>query len=73
LFPIYGLIFEKSKKILLCLLFPSVLASKFENPKIFVVLLQSLLQSSVSRDSIGAWLSLHIIQATQVKGNNDDI
>jgi hypothetical protein len=31
------------------------------------------LQSSVSRDSIGAWYSLYIIQATQVKGNNDDI
>jgi hypothetical protein len=31
------------------------------------------LQSSVSRVSIGAWLSLHIIQATQVKWNNDDI
>jgi hypothetical protein len=26
-----------------------------------------------SRDSIGAWYSLYIIQATQVKGNNDDI
>jgi hypothetical protein len=31
------------------------------------------LQSSVSSDSIGAWLSLHFIQATQVKGNNDDL
>jgi hypothetical protein len=31
--------FEKSKKKLLGLLFPSVLVSKFENPKIFVVLL----------------------------------
>jgi hypothetical protein len=38
LFSIFGLVFEKSKKILLCLLFPSVLVSKFENPKIFVVL-----------------------------------
>jgi hypothetical protein len=37
------------------------------------LVLWSLLQSSVSRDSIGAWYSLHIIQATQVKGNNDDI
>jgi hypothetical protein len=35
--------------------------------------LKILLQSSVSRDSIRAWLSLHIIQATQVKGNTDDI
>jgi hypothetical protein len=25
------------------------------------------------RDSIGAWYSFHIIQATQLKGNNDDI
>jgi hypothetical protein len=25
------------------------------------------------RDSVGAWLSLHIIQGTQVKGNDDDI
>jgi hypothetical protein len=25
------------------------------------------------RDSIGAWLSLHIIQVIQVKGNNDDL
>jgi hypothetical protein len=32
------LIFKKSKKILLCLLFPSVFVSKFKNPKIFVVL-----------------------------------
>jgi hypothetical protein len=31
--------FEKSKNILLGLLFPSVLVSKFKNPKIFVVLL----------------------------------
>jgi hypothetical protein len=37
------------------------------------LVLLSLLQSLVSRDSIGAWLSLHIIQATQVKGNYDDI
>jgi hypothetical protein len=29
---------RKSKKILLCLLFPSVLVLKFKNPKIFVVL-----------------------------------
>jgi hypothetical protein len=29
----------KSKNILLCLLFPSVLISKIENPKIFIVLL----------------------------------
>jgi hypothetical protein len=40
LFPIFGLVFQKSKKILLCLLFPSVLVSKFKNPKIFVVLFQ---------------------------------
>jgi hypothetical protein len=32
-----------------------------------------LLQSSVSHYSIGAWYSLYIIQATQVKSNNDDI
>jgi hypothetical protein len=30
---------QKSKNILLCLLFPSVLVSKIKNPKIFVVLL----------------------------------
>jgi hypothetical protein len=40
LLAIFGLLFEKSKNILLCLLFPSVLVSKVENPKIFVVLLQ---------------------------------
>jgi hypothetical protein len=40
LLSIFGLIFEKSKKILLCLLFPFVLVLKFKNPKIFVVLLQ---------------------------------
>jgi hypothetical protein len=39
LFAIFGLLFEKSKNILICLLFPSVLVSKIENPKIFVVLL----------------------------------
>jgi hypothetical protein len=39
LFSIFGLVFEKSKNILLCLFFPSVLVAKFENPKIFVVLL----------------------------------
>jgi hypothetical protein len=38
LLAIFGLLFEKSKNILLCLLFPSVLIS-IENPKIFVVLL----------------------------------
>jgi hypothetical protein len=32
-----------------------------------------LLQSSVSRYSIGAWYSLYIIQATQVKSNKDDV
>jgi hypothetical protein len=32
--------FEKSKNILLCSLFSSVLASKIKNPKIFVVLLR---------------------------------
>jgi hypothetical protein len=31
---------KNPKNILLCLLFPSVLVSKFENPKIFVVLFQ---------------------------------
>jgi hypothetical protein len=40
LLAIFGLIFEKSKNIFLCLLFPSVLVSKIENPKIFVVLLR---------------------------------
>jgi hypothetical protein len=40
LLAIFGLVFEKSKNILLCLLFPFVLVSKIENPKIFVVLLQ---------------------------------
>jgi hypothetical protein len=38
LFSIFGLVFKKSKKILLCLLFPSILVSIFENSKIFVVL-----------------------------------
>jgi hypothetical protein len=33
LFAIFGWLFEKSKNILLCLLFPSVLVSKIENPK----------------------------------------
>jgi hypothetical protein len=40
LLAIFSLLFEKSKNILLCLLFPSVLGSKIENPKIFVVLLR---------------------------------
>jgi hypothetical protein len=40
LLAIFGLLFEKSKNILLCLLFSSVLISKIKNPKIFVVLLQ---------------------------------
>jgi hypothetical protein len=40
LLAIFGLVFEKSKNILLCLLFPFALVSKIENPKIFVVLLQ---------------------------------
>jgi hypothetical protein len=40
---------KKSKKIMLCLLFPSALVLKFENPKIFVVLFGfvKLLQSSL--------------------------
>jgi hypothetical protein len=61
---------EKSKNIFLCLLFPFILVSKIENPKIFVVLLwfcKVLLQSSVPHDSVGAWYSLYIIQATKVK------
>jgi hypothetical protein len=76
LLPIFGLVFEKSKNILLCLLFPFVLVSKIENPKNICYsssVLKSLLQSSVSRYSIGTWYSLHIIQATQVKSTNDDI
>jgi hypothetical protein len=75
LFLIFGLVFEKSKKILLCLLFPSALVSNSKTQKylLFYSGFVKLLQSSVSRDSIGAWLSLYITQATQVKGNNDDI
>jgi hypothetical protein len=74
LLAIFGLVFEKSKNILLCLRFPFVLVSKIENPKIFVVLwFVKFLQSLVSRYSIGAWYSLYIIQATQLKSNNDDI
>jgi hypothetical protein len=52
-----------------------LLVLKFENPKkncCSFPVLWSLLQCSVSRDSIRSWLSIHIIQATQVKGNNDD-
>jgi hypothetical protein len=70
------LVFENSKKILLWLLFPFVLILKFENPKIFVVLFlfcKVVAEFIGLRDSVGAWLSLYIIQATQVKGNNDDI
>jgi hypothetical protein len=33
LLAIFGLVFEKSKNILLCLRFPFVLVSKIENPK----------------------------------------
>jgi hypothetical protein len=33
LLAIFGLLFEKSKNILLCLLFPSAFVSKIENPK----------------------------------------
>jgi hypothetical protein len=40
LLAIFGLLFEKSKNILLCLHFPFVLVSKIENTKIFVVLLR---------------------------------
>jgi hypothetical protein len=54
----FRLIFEKSKNILLCLLFPSVLVAKFENPKIFVVLLRFCkvccrVQSSVTPMELG--------------------
>jgi hypothetical protein len=35
----FGLLLEKPKNILLCLLFPSIFVSKIENTKIFVVLL----------------------------------
>jgi hypothetical protein len=38
LLAIFGLPFEKSKNILLCLLFPSAFVSKSKTPKIFVVL-----------------------------------
>jgi hypothetical protein len=41
LLAIFGLVFEKSKNILLCLHFPFVLVlKKIENPKTFVVLLR---------------------------------
>ena len=55
--------------------FPFVLVSNSKTPKIFAVLLWfckvhfGIQWSSVA----GAWFSLHIIQATQVKGNNDDL
>jgi hypothetical protein len=49
---------KKSKNILLCLPFPSVLVAKFKNPKIFVVLLQFCkvccrVQSSVTPLELG--------------------
>jgi hypothetical protein len=37
LLAIFGLVFEKSKNILLCSLFPFALVLKIENPKTFVV------------------------------------
>jgi hypothetical protein len=40
LLAIFGFVFEKSKNILLCSLFPFALVSKIENPKIFVILLR---------------------------------
>jgi hypothetical protein len=40
LLAIFGLVFEKSKNILLCLRFHFIFVSKIENPKIFVVLLR---------------------------------
>jgi hypothetical protein len=66
LLAIFGLIFEKSKNILLRLLFPFVLVSKIENPKIFVVLLQFCkvccrVQSPVTPLELGIHF---IIQAT---------
>jgi hypothetical protein len=76
LLAIFGLLLEKSKNILLCLLFLPAFVSKIENSKNICcssLVLLSLLQSSVFRYSIGAWFSLYIIQATQVKSNNDDI
>jgi hypothetical protein len=76
LLSIFGLVFEKSKKILLCLLFPSILVLKFKNPKIFVVFsgfVKFVTEFIGLHDSVGAWLSPHIIQTTQVKGNDDDI
>jgi hypothetical protein len=48
---------------------------KFEKPKIFVVIFRfcKVVAEFIGlHGSIGACLSLHIIQATQVKGNNDD-
>jgi hypothetical protein len=40
LLAIFGLLLEKPKNILLCLLFPSAFVSKIKNTKIFVVLLR---------------------------------
>jgi hypothetical protein len=54
---------KKSKNILLCLLFRSVLVAKFKNPKIFVVLLRFCkvfcrVQSSVTPLELGIYFIL---------------
>jgi hypothetical protein len=61
--------------ILLYLLFPSVLVlnSKTQKYLLFFYGFVKFATEFGLRDSIGAWLSLHIIQATQVKGNNNDV
>jgi hypothetical protein len=69
------LVFEKYNFFLLCLLFPSVLVLNLKTQKYFLFF-SGFVKFATEfglHDSIGAWLSLHIIQATQVKGNNDDV
>ena len=66
---------RKSKKILLCLLVSFCSCFQFENSKnICCSSLVCKVHYGVQRFPVaGAWFSFHIIQATQVKGNNDDL
>jgi hypothetical protein len=76
LLAIFGLVFEKSKNILLCSLFPFALVSKIENPKIFVILLWFCkvccrVQSLITPLELG--IHFILFKPHKWKGNNDDI
>jgi hypothetical protein len=75
LLAIFSLLFE-NPKIFCFVCYSFCFCFKNQKPQKYLLFFfgfVKLLQSSLFRYSIGAWYSLYIIQATQVKSNNDDL